>query len=284
MASRTTVIELLEGSPAIDVQAAAQLHIDAVRAEFDLADLDVRMTKVGPKLYVEIDGHVAPDVTVTQEHDVRTSLRDRLETLPYEIWLNLELTPHTETPAGQAPTPTPTPTTDPKDHPMNPTELHLFSSAEQTLLVHTERARLAELSEDELDELFTRVRRARTKYTKLYRRQSADLVKAKSSRSGTSTSNQRTKRKAEILEDALARVATALGAAARTTAKELKAERLAAAKAAKGSPAKQGAASAKKTSATDKRGNAATGRSTSKSRQASRTASGARNQARRDNR
>ena len=105
---------------------------------------------------------------------------------------------------------------------MNPTELHLFNAAEQTLLVHTERERLADMSEDELDELFTRVRRARTKYTKLYRRQSADLVKAKSSRSGTSTSNQRTKRKAEILEDALARVATALGAAARATAKELK--------------------------------------------------------------
>ena len=85
---------------------------------------------------------------------------------------------------------------------MKPTELDMFSAAEQTLLVHTERQRLAKMSEDELDELFTRVRRARTKYTKLYRRQSADLVASKSSRAGTSTSNQRTKRKAEILEDA----------------------------------------------------------------------------------
>ena len=49
-----------------------------------------------PKLYVEIDGHVAPDATVAQEHGVQTSLRERLETLPYEIWLNLELTPRTE--------------------------------------------------------------------------------------------------------------------------------------------------------------------------------------------
>ena len=59
---------------------------------------------------------------------------------------------------------------------------------------------------DDLDELLTRVRRARNKYTKLYRRQSADLVAAKSSRAGTSTSNLRTKRKAEIFEDALAAV------------------------------------------------------------------------------
>lgn len=167
---------------------------------------------------------------------------------------------------------------------MNPTELDLFSAAEQTLLVHTERERLAELSEDELDELLTRVRRARTKYTKLYRRQSADLVAAKSSRSGTATSNQRTKRKAEILEDALARVATALGAAARATAKELKTERLTAARAAKGSPVTQGAATASKTTAATKRGKPASGRSTSKARQASRKSSGARSQARRDSR
>ena len=101
---------------------------------------------------------------------------------------------------------------------MNPTELHtLFTDQEQTLVIATERARLKGLGEDDLDELLTRVRRARIKYTKLYRRQSADLVAAKSSRAGTSTSNQRTKRKAEIFEDALARVASALAAAARAT-------------------------------------------------------------------
>ena len=169
---------------------------------------------------------------------------------------------------------------------MNPTELHLFNAAEQTLLVQTERDRLALLGEDELDELFTRVRRARTKYTKLYRRQSGNLVAAKSSRAGTSTSNQRTKRKAEILEDALARVATALGAAARATAKELKTERLAAAKAAKGSPVRSGgsAGGSKVESGTTTSGRAPSGRSTSKARQASKKSSGARNQARRDSR
>ena len=167
---------------------------------------------------------------------------------------------------------------------MNPTELDMFSATEQTLLVQTERDRLAEMSEDELDALFTRVRRARTKYTKLYRRQSADLVASKSSRAGTSTSNQRTKRKAEILEDALARVAAALGAAARATARELKAERLAAAKAAKGSPRTQGAKGAATTSTGKSSGKTPSGRSTSKARQASRKSSGARNQAKRDTR
>ena len=120
---------------------------------------------------------------------------------------------------------------------MKPTELHtLFTDKEQTLLVATERARLTGLAEDDLDELLTLVRRARNKYTKLYRRQSADLVTAKSSRAGTSTSNQRTKRKAEIFEDALARVASALAAAARATSNTLKQERLAGGERGQGNP------------------------------------------------
>jgi ABC-type Na+ efflux pump permease subunit len=169
---------------------------------------------------------------------------------------------------------------------VNPTELHtLFSAGEQTLLVATEPARLTELSEDDLDALLTLVRRARNKYTKLYRRQSADLVAASSSRHGTSTSNQRTKRKAEIFEDALARVARSLASAASATAKELKRERLDAASAAKGTPAVAKAGSpgaAKATPAGTSR--SAKGASTSPSRQASTKAKGARSQAKRDSR
>ncbi|HYN33285.1 MAG TPA: hypothetical protein VES40_11720 [Ilumatobacteraceae bacterium] len=169
---------------------------------------------------------------------------------------------------------------------MNPTELHtLFSAKEQTLLVATESARLGGLSEDELDELLTLVRRARNKYTKLYRRQSAELVVASSSRRGTSTSNQRTKRKAEIFEDALARVARSLAAAASATAKELKRERLDAARAAKGTPAiaqvGSHGSSAPSPAGTQRK---AKGPNTSRSQQASTKAKGARKQAKRDSR
>jgi hypothetical protein len=167
---------------------------------------------------------------------------------------------------------------------VNPTELHLFSAKEQTLLVATEPARLAGLSEDDLDELLTLVRRARNKYTKLYRRQSADLVAASSSRRGTSTSNQRTKRKAEIFEDALARVARSLAAAASATAKELKRERLDAAKAAKGTPAIAQAAPGAVTPTPAGTSRTAKGPNTSPSRQASTKAKGARSQAKRDGR
>ncbi len=169
------------------------------------------------------------------------------------------------------------------DRTMKPTELHtLFSAKEQTLLVATEPARLAELSEDELDDLLTLVRRARNKYTKLYRRQSADLVAASSSRRGTSTSNQRTKRKAEIFEDALARVARSLATAASATAKDLKRERLDAARVAKGTPdiAQAGSPGSAEASPAGIR-RKAKGPSTSASRQASNNAQGARKQAKR---
>lgn len=169
---------------------------------------------------------------------------------------------------------------------MKPTELKLFSKSEQSLLVGTETKRLADLSEQELDELFTRVRRARTKYLKLHRRQSADLVAQSSSRAGTSSSNERTLRKAEIFEDALARVARALASAARATAKQLKDERLAAATAAKGAPTRNGgkAGDTSREPDTSDHTEPARGRASSKSRQASRQASGARKQARRDRR
>jgi cation diffusion facilitator family transporter len=93
---RTTVIELLEGAPAMEIQRPVLERVDEVRREFDLPTPRVRMTKAGPKLYVEIDILVAPTVTIGQEDEVRRAFRDRLSTLGYELWLNVELTsdPH----------------------------------------------------------------------------------------------------------------------------------------------------------------------------------------------
>jgi len=169
---------------------------------------------------------------------------------------------------------------------MKPTELRtLFSEPEQTLLVRTEAARLAVLTEDELADLLTAVRRARNKYTKLYRRQSSALVDQASSRAGTSTSNTRTKRKAEIFEDALSRVAKFLSRAAKASADELKAERLAAA-AGGGSPkAARGRKPAADTTKADRAARPKPSQgAASASRQGSTKAAGARNQARRDSR
>jgi hypothetical protein len=177
---------------------------------------------------------------------------------------------------------------------VNPTELHLFSEKEQTLLVATEPKRLAEMNEDELDALLTLVRRARTKYTKLHRRQSGTSIDAAGKRYAATSSNTRTLRKAEIFEGALARVSKSLSAAAAATAKELKAERIAAARgevapaAATKAPAKK--PTTKQAAATRKPSAKATAKASTKTpapkvsakRAASTTASGSRRQAKRD--
>ena len=111
-----------------------------------------------------------------------------------------------------------------------PSEIDLFTAKEQTLLVSTEPDRLEKLSEDELADLVSVVRRARNKYRDIDVRQSRAAMKEAGRRSVTRTSSQRTLRKAEIFEDALSRVSRYLSRAARASANELKAARIAAAR------------------------------------------------------
>jgi predicted Co/Zn/Cd cation transporter (cation efflux family) len=91
---RTTVLELLEANPSDAIRDAVAAHVEDVRNEFDLDPLSIRTTKVGPKLYVEIEGLVDRRLTVADEHEVRQRLFGALDELPYDIWLNVELLPH----------------------------------------------------------------------------------------------------------------------------------------------------------------------------------------------
>lgn len=175
---------------------------------------------------------------------------------------------------------------------MNPTELALFSANEQTLLVATEPARLAAMSEDELGEALLVVRRARNKYTGLHRRQSGATVSEVGRRAATQSQNLRTLRKAEIFEDALARVSRAYAAAAKVAATQLKSERLAlAASATSSSPAARSTAPKSTVKAGKSDGRTAAGRgvkpasaTASPARRGSSKAQGAKRQAKRDSR
>lgn len=102
-----------------------------------------------------------------------------------------------------------------------------LTEAERALVRQTERDQMAGLDEDELMALLVRVRRARDKYTTLYRRQSASRVTRSGGRGKAFGKGTMDRGKAEVFEDALARVSRRLAAAARTTAQELKAERIA---------------------------------------------------------
>ena len=100
---------------------------------------------------------------------------------------------------------------------------------ELDLLRATEPDRMAALDEDDLLDLHSRVRRARTKYVKLYRRQASTQVKKSGGRGKGRPKNRRNADKAEAFEDALARVSRRVTIVARKAAKKLKNERLAAA-------------------------------------------------------
>ena len=110
--------------------------------------------------------------------------------------------------------------------------------SEWLLIRETERSALAELSEDELLELHNRVRRARSKYVKNYRRGASARVPAAGGRGKAHAQNARDRDRAEVFEDALARVSAALSTAARHSAAELKAERRAAARPPRVGPAR----------------------------------------------
>ena len=104
--------------------------------------------------------------------------------------------------------------------------LNSLTEAEFLLVRETEPAELAALDEDDLLELHARVRRARNKYSKVYRRGASVRVEELGGRGKAGPKGTRDREKAEVFEDALARVSRSLAAAARRSAIDLKTQRL----------------------------------------------------------
>ena len=115
-------------------------------------------------------------------------------------------------------------------------EIPRFLTKNQADLVReTEPHRMEALDEDTLLDLHTRVRRARSKYVKLYRQTGAQRVGMKGARGHARPGNAANGAKAEVFELALARVSARLEVVARAAAEELKNERLAVAAAVRSS-------------------------------------------------
>ena len=148
---------------------------------------------------------------------------------------------------------------------------------ELDLLRDTEPDRMAALDEDDLLDLHSRVRRARTKYVKLYRRQASSQVKKSGGRGKGRPKNRRNADKAEVFEDALARLQSPTRFIG-----ELKTERLAAAR--KESPGPQGAGRDAQKGKSPSRPRAHTKTTGGRKRDAATRAKGARRQAKRDSR
>jgi len=90
---RSTFVEMLEGAPPQAVRGPVMDAIAAMQVEFGLREPVVRMTKLGAKLYVEVDGAADPATPIEREHELRRWLEDRLAVLPLDVWLNFELFP-----------------------------------------------------------------------------------------------------------------------------------------------------------------------------------------------
>ncbi|MCC5953337.1 MAG: hypothetical protein JJU45_14680 [Acidimicrobiia bacterium] len=157
-----------------------------------------------------------------------------------------------------------------------------MTDKELELLAQVEPKKLASLDEDELLELLGRIRGARNKWSKLYRRRASAQVVDDGRRSHAGAKHSRTAAKAEVFEDALAKVSRQLAKVAKVSADELRAERLAAARgeAKPGAPTKGKGKPAGSASRTRKP--SVTPRTTKV--RASTRATNARNQAKRDNR
>jgi predicted Co/Zn/Cd cation transporter (cation efflux family) len=91
---RRTLVELLEGSPGPDVREPVHRVLAGVCDTYGLADPVLRLTKLGPKLYIEVDFLVAAEQWMVSDADrVRRDLAERLSAvLPYDVWLTMELT------------------------------------------------------------------------------------------------------------------------------------------------------------------------------------------------
>jgi len=95
---REGVRELLEAAPGEPLRSQIE---DAVRAGVDSVATEahvipepiIRATKLGQRLYVEVDFVVAAhEWTVDEEDDVRRAITARLEALEYQVWATVELT------------------------------------------------------------------------------------------------------------------------------------------------------------------------------------------------
>jgi hypothetical protein len=151
-----------------------------------------------------------------------------------------------------------------------------LTEAELALVREASPERLPAMDEDALVELHDRVRRARNKQVKNYRRRAAGRVEETGGRGKAYARNARRRAKAEVFEELLSAVSARLAAVAHDSAEALRAERLPAAPPSPPPPRVQKLVPQRH----DRRPDTPDRRK----RHASTRAAGARRQARRDNR
>ena len=172
---------------------------------------------------------------------------------------------------------------------MNKSMLAVLNTSERMLVGETDAAALAALDEDAAVALQDRIRRVRTKYVGLYRRGASARVVEQRGRGKARPKNTTAAAKAEVFEEALARVSRRVAVLAREAAAQLRDERLATARSVRAGkkPAKAPAGGTPRKSRTvvaGPAGDRALRSAASEKNRASTKAAGARRQAKRDSR
>jgi hypothetical protein len=176
---------------------------------------------------------------------------------------------------------------------MNASLIAVLNDSERLLVAQTEAAELAKLDEDEAMDFQARIRRVRNKYIGQYRRGASARVAEEGGRGKARPENKRAAMKAEAFEEALSRVSRRVAVLARQSAAQLRADRLAMARAAKQGHAPDGTAAQVAAPGESRKGSVATADTTGDramrtpttvKRRASTRAIDARRQAKRDSR
>jgi predicted Co/Zn/Cd cation transporter (cation efflux family) len=89
---RRTFVELVEGVPEQEIAEPADQAVREVMTRYGLASPLIRVTKVGRKIYVEVETFVDGAFSVAESDAVRRALSERLKELPFDLWLTLEFT------------------------------------------------------------------------------------------------------------------------------------------------------------------------------------------------
>lgn len=122
---------------------------------------------------------------------------------------------------------------------MNKAVLNSLTEQEGQLVREADPAALRELDEEQLLELHARVQRARTKHVKVYRRGASAAVGDVGARGSSYRRQQRARDKAEIFEAVLAQVSRQVAVVAKRASDDLRAERIAEARANRGAGVEQ---------------------------------------------
>jgi predicted Co/Zn/Cd cation transporter (cation efflux family) len=89
---RSGINELLEGAPESEVHQQVHAAVASICDRHELRDPRVRMTKLGRKLYVDVEIVVPPTSwTIEGQDALRRELLDGLATLDYELWATITL-------------------------------------------------------------------------------------------------------------------------------------------------------------------------------------------------